>query len=222
MTYALLTGFEPYGGRDDNPTTAIVAALSDTTVGNVPVKGAVLPVSAQRIEARIEALLDEVSAPPVCVLATGLAPNAACLRVERLAHNVKSFAGIDNDGERCEDQLVDANGPGARLSTFEPRAIANRLLAEGIPVQLSSSAGTYLCNMALYLLLAGLERRGWAIPCGFIHVPYSPQQVAALVRHDSLIEADTAGPPPSMSVEVMTSGIQAALEICAGAASSTA
>lgn len=215
MSYALLTGFEPYGGRDGNPTTAIVNALTGTRVGNATVRGAILPVAAQRIGARIDEVLDnDLSEAPLCVIATGLAPNASSVRIERLAHNVASFAGADNDGELWVDQLIDPSGPSACFSTFDPRAIANRLLRAGIPCQVSSSAGTYLCNMALYLFLAGLQRRGWSAPCGFIHVPYSPEQVAALVRDNALIEADSTGPPPSMSLDVMVDAVRAVLEVC--------
>ena len=41
--------------------------------------------------------------------------------------------------------------------------------AEGLPVEISLSAGAYLCNAAFYLARHALEERG--TPCGFLHLP---------------------------------------------------
>ena len=45
---ALLTGFEPYGGRDVNPASEVVRALDGRSAGRVAVIGRKLPVSYQR------------------------------------------------------------------------------------------------------------------------------------------------------------------------------
>ena len=42
---ALLTGFEPYGGRDINPASEIMRALDGSSVGRIAVIGRKLPRS---------------------------------------------------------------------------------------------------------------------------------------------------------------------------------
>ena len=55
------------------------------------------------------------------------------------------------------------------------------MLAAGIPARLSATAGTFLCNACLYTFLEAIERKRLGIPCGFIHVPYTPEQVAGVL-----------------------------------------
>lgn len=100
------------------------------------------------------------------------------------------------------------------------RAIETALLADGIPARISSTAGTFLCNACLYTLLDLLEEAGRStVPAGFIHVPYAPAQVAAMLaelRAESLLElhqrADLASMDPAMTVRA----VERAITVTAG------
>ena len=94
-------------------------------------------------------------------------------------------------------------------------AIAAALVADGIPARLSDSAGTFLCNATLYTLLHAIARRGSAIPCGFIHLPYLPRQVAAMLadRHNTPPDTGLA----SMDLATMERAVRIALAIAARA-----
>ena len=73
--------------------------------------------------------------------------------------------------------LVQPDGPAAYFSTLPLRAMLAAVQAAGVPVELSLSAGAYLCNQVLYTLLHTCP-----IPGGFIHLPSLPEQVTALGR----------------------------------------
>jgi pyroglutamyl-peptidase len=72
----------------------------------------------------------------------------------------------------------------------------------GIPGYVSNSAGTYLCNQALYEVLALTENAAPPVLAGFVHLPYLP------------VQAVEAGPEnsPSMSFELQKRAIEILLE----------
>jgi pyroglutamyl-peptidase len=175
----LLTGFEPYGGRGSNPAYDAMKALDGRNIGGVDVIGRALPVSIASIKTNIAMLLDEIS--PCAVISLGLWPGEPMIRLERIGMNIADFEIPDNEGAICRDIEISGNGTPARMASLPLRKIEQALLAAGIPVRLSSTAGTFLCNACLYGFLEAIDRRPRYIPCGFIHLPYTPEQVAQLV-----------------------------------------
>ncbi len=96
----------------------------------------------------------------------------------------------------------------ARWASLPLRRIEAALLAKGIPARLSETAGTYLCNACLYTFLEKLEATG--VPCGFIHVPLTPDLAAEAIasrRHDGMGRL----PPPSMSLDLIVSAVRIAI-----------
>jgi len=172
MTMILLTGFEPFGGEDRNPSAEIVARLGGSRVGGVDVVGVVLPVvyggSATALLAAIEAHR------PDAVISLGVAVGRRAVTPERVAVNLDDTAAADNAGAvHLETPIVDG-GPVGRLSTLPVRAIADAIEAAGIPAEVSGTAGAFVCNHVFYRLMAATEAS--AIPAGFIHVPGLPGQ----------------------------------------------
>jgi pyroglutamyl-peptidase len=176
----LVTGFEPYGGRGFNPAHEAMRALDGRTVGATSVVGLGLPVAYSPLKSRIAAILDEIN--PCAVLSLGLSPGEHMIRLERVGVNVADFEIPDNEGALLRDVAISGNGPAARMASLPLRQIEEELLAAGVPVRISFAAGTFLCNACLYSFLEGVEQRSRHIPCGFIHVPYTPEQVALLLR----------------------------------------
>src|SRR5215469_2538990 len=82
---ALITGFEPYGGRALNPSGRLAMALNGAHIGGFEVVGRSLPVVLAGLGERLEACFDE--ARPALVIALGLWPGEPMLRLERLAVN---------------------------------------------------------------------------------------------------------------------------------------
>lgn len=214
---ALITGFEPYGSRSLNPSLKLAQALDGAEIGGLTMIGRGLPVAFAGLAGRIEAALDELR--PALVIALGLWPGEPMIRLERFGLNLADFEIADNAGARLEDAPIARDGATALAASLPLRAIEEALLAAGIPARLSNTAGTYLCNATLYALLAAVERRGWRIPCGFIHLPYLPEQVAqmlALARGGQL-ELHQRADLASMEYAVMERAVRLAIAVTAAA-----
>ena len=69
----------------------------------------------------------------------------------------------------------------------------------GVPAVLSNTAGTYVCNHIMYDVLYMIDREFPGKQGGFVHVPYTPQQVV-----------DKPG-SPSLSIDDMTAALAAGL-----------
>ena len=174
MPPVLITGFEPYGGHGRNPSYEAMQALDGRTIEGSAIVGRGLPVSMARLRPALAALLDEREYG--AIISLGLQPGASVIHLERNAANLADFDIADNDGFGARDIEVSPGGSAARLATLPLRAIEQAMLAAGIPARLSSSAGTYLCNACLYCCLEAVEAR--PVPCGFLHLPCMPEQVA--------------------------------------------
>lgn len=179
MGPVIVTGFEPYGARGSNPAYDTMRALDGRKIAGADVIGRGLPVAIASIKTNIAAILEEIS--PSAIISIGLWPGEPMIRLERVGINIADFEIADNEGAIWRDIEISGNGTAARLASLPLRKIEEDILAAGIPVRLSSTAGTYLCNACLYSFLEAVELRARHIPCGFIHVPYTPEQVATLV-----------------------------------------
>ncbi len=92
----------------------------------------------------------------------------------------------------------------------------DRLLAAGIPCRLSGTAGTFLCNALMYHALRACGERMPAPLCGFVHLPYLPQQVAWLIRdtaEEARLELHQRADLASMTLETMIEGARLAIEV---------
>lgn len=225
----LVTGFTPFGGETINPSWEAVRALDNSIAGADIIK-CEIPTE---FEASITALKAAIAAHhPDAILCVGQFGGSPSIQVERVAINLRDARIPDNAGFQPHDQPIvgsapdgtashsssdvpdssetpnvacSTSAPDAFFATIPTRQIADRLRAAGIPAVLSYSAGTYVCNNLLYAALYESSRAGKenAARCGFIHVPYLPDQAAA------------ASNAPSMSLELMVQALTIAVETIA-------
>lgn len=208
----ILTGFEGYGGRGINPAEEIIKTLDGEVVAGVTVSGRVLPVAYRGLRQRLHDIVRE--GRPEAVIALGLWPGEAVIRLERVAMNVNAFEIPDNEGT-LEHGPVDKAGALAYSATLPLEEIQSRLLSADIPARLSSSAGNFLCNATMYCLLEAVEQAGLNAPCGFVHLPYLPAQVAEIIaglRAAHEMELHQRADLASMSLEVMVKAVRIAIE----------
>ena len=208
----LLTGFESYGGRSLNPAEQVVKRLNGADIRGVRVVGHTLPVDYRAIEPRVSQLIEEVR--PRAVICLGLWPGTPILRVERIAVNIADFEIPDTVGHMTRGPVVEG-GAAAHLSTLPIHAIQDRLLEAGIPARLSGSAGTFLCNALMYHALRACAEHAPGVPCGFIHLPYLPEQVAILLlqmREWAKVELHQRADLASMALEVQVEAVRLAIE----------
>ena len=162
MACLLLTGFEPFGGEDHNPSWLAVQRLQGRQLGGCRVHCELLPTAFQAGVARIVQLQQNLR--PLVTVCVGVAGSSRAIRLERLAVNWIDASIPDNAGLQPVDVEVVAGAPRAYLSTLPLKSIAARL---DCPVELSWSAGSYVCNAVFYALMHHLE----GSPGGFVHVP---------------------------------------------------
>jgi len=199
----LLTGFQPFGGEQVNPSWQAVSALHGTRIAGHRVVARELPVAFGKSLKALRAALKETQ--PSLVICVGQAGGRAQLSLERVAINVDDARIPDNAGQQPIDAPVVADGPAAYFSTLPIKAMREALRGAGFPVEVSQTAGTYVCNHVFYGLMHALRRQR-AVRAGFIHIPYSPAQASGHAGAASLpVETVTAALRLALKVALKTS-----------------
>lgn len=171
MKKLLITGFEPFGGEEINPSWEAVKLLPDVINGYMLDK-LLLPVvfgeAAECVLKRAEKIRPDV------ILCVGQAGGRGAITPELVGINLRYARIPDNKGNEPKDEPITPGGQDAYFSTIPVRKIAEAIKASGIPSEVSYSAGAYVCNDVLYILLHRFE--GCSIRVGFIHIPYLDRQ----------------------------------------------
>ncbi len=188
MKRILLTGFEPFRKESINPSGEIVRSFEnqcDTLV---------LPVSYLRSWEILQKQL--VSTPYDFVLMLGQAGDRKGICLERMAINLQDTETADEDGDVRVQRKIAENGPDAFMNPLPLRAWSQALQKMQLPVEISFSAGAFVCNSVYYQAFQLMKEKGRQTPVLFVHVPYMPEQ--------------TVGKPegtPSLSLEIMKRAI---------------
>jgi len=172
----LLTGFDAFGGDSLNPSWLAVQLLHRRRIGGHLVVAAQLPTVFDAARVTLARLLREHR--PALVICVGQAGGRAAISLERIAINVNDARIADNAGGQPVDTPVLAGGPAAYFTTLPIKAMLQALQGEGIPAEVSQTAGTFVCNHVFYGLMHELAtRRGFKrTRGGFVHVPWLPEQ----------------------------------------------
>ncbi|MWG33352.1 pyroglutamyl-peptidase I family protein [Halomarina oriensis] len=178
----LLTGYEPFGEFEENPSEQLARRLDGEDVAGHELVGSVLPVEFDGIGERLATLVDRHD--PAAVVCTGLASGEPAIRLERVGVNVADAAGTpDNADADPVDERIAPDGADAYLSTLPLVRTVEHLRERGVPARVSNTAGTHLCNDALYSTLAHLDATGRDVPAGFVHLPATPAIAVRNAEH---------------------------------------
>lgn len=171
MKKLLITGFDPFGGESINPSWEAVRLLP-RTIGEYELCKLQIPTV---FGLAAKTVLDKAAQiHPDVIICVGQAGGRAAVTPERIGINIRDARIADNRGNIPQDEPVVPGGPDAHLSTLPVKAMIAAITAAGLPGGISNTAGTFVCNDVLYTLLH--HYRGTEVRCGFIHVPYLPQQ----------------------------------------------
>ncbi len=193
----LLSGFEPFGGEKTNPSWEVAERLNGRKFGEAQVHALRLPVNCSRaLEAITRAIVEMRS---VAVLGLGQAGGRPSLSLEKIAVNLADERASRETEGGLDAKPVVEGGPDAYFSRLPLKAMMAVLCERQIPAAISLSAGVYVCNTVMYATLHALRQQP-NIPAGFIHLPFEAGQA---VRRGG----------PSMSLDLMTLGIESALEL---------
>ncbi|ASJ05553.1 pyroglutamyl-peptidase I [Thermococcus barossii] len=191
----LVTGFEPFGGEGINPSWEAVSGLPHEIEGASIVKRQ-LPVTFNGVRELLPRLI--IKEKPDVVILAGQAGGRPNITVERVAINVMDSKMPDNEGFAPEDEPVFEDAPAAYFATLPIKAIVSALREAKIPAGVSNTAGTYVCNSAMFTTLHTIAVAGMETRAGFIHVPFSHEQALDKSR-------------PSMAIETIKRALEVAV-----------
>ena len=171
----LVTGFSPFGGEKINPSYEAVKLLPDVISGCEIIK-AELPTSFLRSETELNRLYNFYC--PDAILSVGQAGGRKGISFEKIAINYRYASIPDNDGYKPLGEPVDSKSEFDGIFTnLDAEKTVDALRKNGITASVSYSAGSYVCNSVFYNALT-LTKKYKGLYAGFIHVPFSPEQLA--------------------------------------------
>ncbi|KAH0793611.1 pyroglutamyl-peptidase I [Histomonas meleagridis] len=194
----LVTGFEPFGGEKMNPALEAVKLLPGEIAGAEIIKLEV-PVVFSRSTTVIEKAINQYK--PDIIISVGQAGGYSHIAVERVAVNIAQASIPDNDGEQPNGTPLREDGEMAYNATVPVDAMIQNVIDHKIPCRVSFSAGTYVCNALMYNVLYILNKQYPKSRAGFIHVPFSTEQVE-----------NRPGKVPSMPLDTITNAIKYCIE----------
>ena len=168
MKRVLLTGFEPFNNATLNPSKEVVEKINHRSI----VAKEVLPVVFSKAAKRLIELIEEVK--PEVVIALGQAEGRPQINLERVAINYMQGQIADNEGVFALSGEISKDAPAAYFSTLPLELISQSLTAVKIPVAISLSAGSFLCNHIFFSMQHHLHGKG--AHSGFIHLPLISEQ----------------------------------------------
>lgn len=167
----VLTGFEPFGGEDTNPSWDAVRAVTPQGYRLVTAE---LPCEFGASVGAVRELVTRHS--PDVVICVGQAGGRDAVTPERVAINLDDARIPDNAGHQPIDVPVVDGGPAAYFTTLPVKACVSALRSADIPAAVSHTAGTFVCNHVFYGLMHLVATEFEGVRAGFVHIPYAPEQ----------------------------------------------
>ena len=189
----IVTGFDPFGGEKINPSIECVKALPE--IEGVELIRLELPTVFKESAKRLNEVINDVK--PDAVLSVGQAGGRAGITMERIAINVDDARIPDNISQQPIDEEIQVEGEAAYFSTLPIKRIVKAIREAGIPVEVSNSAGTFVCNHIMYQALFAATKADKPFKAGFMHIPFIPEQTTD---------------KPSLPLEESTKALQIAIE----------
>lgn len=167
----LLTGFGPFPGVERNASADLVltlARLAGQRHADLHFAADVLPVDWRQAPQRTCDLIGQHR--PVVSLHFGVSARATGFVIEAHAYNATQSM-LDDSGQIAGSIDLVAGDRPRRSATLPVRRIVQNLQEAGLPAELSSDPGRYLCNAVLYHSLRLATRTTPRLRAGFIHIP---------------------------------------------------
>lgn len=172
MKKILLTGFKPFLGQSVNPSGQLLESLKTET----GIETLLLPVEYDAAFETLKAHLEKGTYDGVLML--GQAAQTSNIRIERIALNLEDADSADESGTIRLNKKIEQNADLALMTSLPIRTWVNYLKKGGHAIELSNSAGTYVCNSTYYKTLSWSQKNPWHSNWQlFIHVPTLPEQL---------------------------------------------
>lgn len=164
----LVTGFKPFLGEAINPSEKLAIELSRIFPF---VESLILPVEFKK---SFEILSQKVSsAKPDFIIMIGQAAGRANVCLEKVGLNWVQSDNADEAGVKPKPGKILPDHELALMTRFPVDQVFLELRKAQLPVEISFSAGAYVCNDIYFRVLNEIKN----IPAVFIHVPLLPEQL---------------------------------------------
>jgi pyroglutamyl-peptidase len=180
-----LTGFGPFHTYDKNPSQIVVENLNGSIINDCLIISRVLPIDFEKAPSIITSIITDIN--PDLIIMLGLAPNASSIRLETLAINLQYDPYIPHPYLNLK--RIDKQGPFFVRSTLDIRTSYDLIHNTEIPVEISFSAGWYLCNTVFYVTNQFILQKQLEIPAGFVHIPQLIQDNPNGLSLETMIES---------------------------------
>lgn len=194
----LITGFDAFGNETINPSWETVKKIKKY-IGKIEVIKVQIPTIFYKSSNILFQEIKKIN--PDVVICVGQAGGRYDLTIERVAINIDDAGMPDNDGNQPINQTIYNDGENAYFSNLPIKNILKVLKESKIPISISNTAGTYVCNHLMYSLLYYINKNQLNIKAGFIHIPYILEQI--------IDKKNT----PYMEKETITRGLEKIIEV---------
>lgn len=173
MKKIILTGFEPFGPYEYNPTQESALDFDGKVFGDREVLGLVLPAT-YTAWGQLASLIIRTGGV-YAVISTGLATSAQGVRIESTFHNLMNGKYPDANGNMPHNiPVLDMVSAPA---VFHPKAPLKKLFSilknNGIPVEYSNDADRFICNALGYNTSGAAKTSTSTTRNIFIHIPWT-------------------------------------------------
>jgi len=175
----LITGFGPFPGVADNPSSWLVETLATQhSAPDFKLDARILPTEWENV-ALIQRLYETVQ--PHVMIHFGVSEHLPVFAIERSAHN-RVAQRADARGATPEGRMISEGGPTRFDTPFPAAKLAAHLRRRGVAARTSRSAGAYLCNFLYYHSLDWAFRQETVPPVLFVHIPPLSKAPGSLTR----------------------------------------
>ncbi len=189
----LLSGFGPFPGVSVNPSPGVARAVAALLSDAFDVQVIELPTHFEGAWKTLHHTLNAMHADPkrhlVGVFPFGVASGSKNIRLERMAINHRRGGRPDASGRcaRPNGEPIIPSGPDGLMGRWSVDALVAHAHRLGhTRVEVSNSAGTYVCNEIFYRLMVWSNEVGFDGNAGFVHIPMVPESLANQEAADTI------------------------------------
>jgi pyroglutamyl-peptidase len=177
MKKIILTGFEPFGEYQYNPTKDLVEYFKQKPhkhLSSVSITAVLLPCTYKGAFEILSKHIDEIQ--PHAVISTGLSSSVGGIRIETVFRNIMYSKYKDANGDCPDGVKIQKKRPVHMCDAYpnsEGYQLAQLLIERNIPVEISHNANTFICNSLGFLTSDKIYRENLPTKNMFLHVPWT-------------------------------------------------
>jgi pyroglutamyl-peptidase len=167
----LVTAFEPFNKEKVNSSEEVLKQVKE----NENITKMVLPVVFGKCFSKVYEKMDKDRFDYIIML--GESGGRTSISIERIAVNLQDARIPDNTGNKPHEEKIFPDGATAYFTNVNIKAAEKELNKAEIPVQISNSAGLYVCNNLFYGVMYRINKENLKTKAAFVHTPFLEKQV---------------------------------------------